>query len=111
VTIDPPGSRDLDQAVAIETLPDGWRVFYAIADVAAWVDPGGAIDRTARERTQTYYSPDVRTPLHPPVLGEGAASLLPDGARPAALWTIDVDATGHDRHRRAASHWSAAAPS
>jgi exoribonuclease R len=94
VTIDPPGSRDLDQAVAIETLPDGWRVFYAIADVAAWVDPGGAIDRTARERTQTYYSPDVRTPLHAPVLGEGAASLLPDGARPAALWTIDVDATG-----------------
>ena len=36
----------------------------------------------------------MRTPLHPPVLGEGAASLLPDGPRPAALWTIDVDAAG-----------------
>ncbi|MCU1369881.1 MAG: Ribonuclease [Ilumatobacteraceae bacterium] len=94
VTIDPPGSRDLDQAVAIEPLGEGWRVSYAIADVAAWVDAGGAIDRTARERTQTYYAPDVRTPLHPPVLGEGAASLLPDGPRPAALWTIDVDAAG-----------------
>ncbi|WP_421119912.1 RNB domain-containing ribonuclease [Aquihabitans daechungensis] len=94
MTIDPPGSRDLDQAVAIETLADGWRVSYAIADVAAWVDPGGAVDRAARERTQTYYSPDVRTPLHPPALGEDAASLLPDGPRPAALWTIDVDASG-----------------
>jgi exoribonuclease R len=94
VTIDPPGSRDLDQAVAIEAVGDGWRVSYAIADVAAWVDPGGAIDAAARLRTQTYYSPDVRIPLHPPALGEAAASLLPDGPRPAALWTIDVDAAG-----------------
>ncbi|HWJ96626.1 MAG TPA: RNB domain-containing ribonuclease [Acidimicrobiales bacterium] len=94
VTIDPPGSRDLDQAVAIETTDDGWQVSYAIADVAAWVDPGGAVDQAARERTQTYYAPDARMPLHPPVLGEGAASLLPDGPRPAALWTIGVDRGG-----------------
>ncbi|MGN6693336.1 MAG: RNB domain-containing ribonuclease [Aquihabitans sp.] len=94
VTIDPPGSRDLDQAVAIDTTDHGWRVSYAIADVAAWVDAGGAVDEAARARTQTYYAPDLRTPLHPPVLGEGAASLLPDGPRPAALWTIDVDRHG-----------------
>ena len=94
VTIDPPGSRDLDQAVGIEVLGDGWRVRYAIADVGAWVSPGGTVDRSARSRTQTFYAPDVRIPLHPPVLGEEAASLLPDGARPAALWTIDVAADG-----------------
>lgn len=95
VTIDPPGSTDLDQAVAIEDRTDGgWRVHYAIADVAAWVDPGGPVDAEAHRRTQTYYAPDLRTPLHPPVLSEAAASLLPDGARPAALWTIDVDPDG-----------------
>ncbi len=95
VTIDPPGSRDLDQALAIEERGDGgWRVRYAIADVAAWVRPGGAVDVEARARTQTYYAPDTRTPLHPGVLGEEAASLLPDGPRPAALWTIDVDPDG-----------------
>jgi exoribonuclease R len=94
VTIDPPGSTDLDQALAVEPLGDGWRVRYAIADVAAWVEPGGALDASARARTQTYYAPDRRTPLHPEVLGEAAASLLPDGPRPAALWTIDVDASG-----------------
>ena len=94
VTIDPPGSRDLDQAIGIETTGDGWRVSYAIADVGAWVEPGGAVDAAAIDRTQTYYAPDTRTPLHPPVLGEGAASLLPDGPRPAALWTIDVDRDG-----------------
>lgn len=94
VTIDPAGSMDLDQALAIETVGDGWRVRYAIADVAAWVAPDGAIDAEARRRTQTYYAPDRRSPLHPPTLGEGAASLLPDGDRPAVLWTIEVDAEG-----------------
>lgn len=94
VTIDPPGSMDLDQAVAIETTATGWRVSYAIADVAAWVDPDGALDAATRDRTQTYYAPDGRNPLHPTVLGESAASLLPDGPRPAALWTIDVDHAG-----------------
>src|SRR5215203_5803364 len=48
VTIDPPGSRDLDQAVHIERLGDGHRVHYAIADVGAWVAPGGALDHETR---------------------------------------------------------------
>ncbi|MCB0978737.1 MAG: RNB domain-containing ribonuclease [Acidimicrobiales bacterium] len=94
VTIDPEGSRDLDQAVSISATGDGWRVHYAIADVAAWVSPSGPVDVEARNRTQTFYAPDRRISLHPPVLGEGAASLLPDGPRPAALWTIDVAADG-----------------
>ena len=42
----------------------------------------------------TVYAPDGRTPLHPPVLSEGAASLLPGGDRPALLWTIDLGADG-----------------
>ncbi len=67
---------------------------YAIADVAAWVRPGGAIDREARQRVETLYAPDGRTPLHPPRLSEGAASLLPDQVAPALLWTIDLDADG-----------------
>lgn len=95
VTIDPPGSKDLDQAVAIERRSgDGWRVFYAIADVAAFVADGDPVDVEARRRTQTFYSPDQSNPLHPGVLGAGAASLLPDGERPAVLWTIDVDGDG-----------------
>ena len=94
VTIDPPGSKDLDQAVHIERLGDGHRVHYAIADVAAWVTPGGAIDREAHARGVTVYAPDERTPLHPPVLCEGGASLLPGQWCPAILWTLDLDAVG-----------------
>src|SRR5215208_5836254 len=48
VTIDPPESRDLDQAVHIERSGDGHRVRYAIADVGAFVAPGASIDREAQ---------------------------------------------------------------
>ena len=94
VTIDPPGSRDLDQALHIGRRGDGFRVSYAIADVAALVAPGGAVDREARLRGVTVYMPDHRSPLHPDAIGEGAGSLLPDADRAALLWTIDVDARG-----------------
>ncbi|HEY0506754.1 MAG TPA: RNB domain-containing ribonuclease, partial [Blastococcus sp.] len=76
VTLDPVGSQDLDQAVHLAARGDGYRVSYAIADVGAVVDPGGPLDAEARRRGQTLYSPDRRIPLHPPVLSEGAASLL-----------------------------------
>ena len=95
VTIDPPGSRDLDQAYTAERRGTGFRVFYAIADVAAFVRPGGALDAETRRRGVTLYSPDVRTPLHPDHLGEGAASLLPGVDRPALLWRFDLDADAH----------------
>ncbi|GIH76883.1 RNB domain-containing ribonuclease [Planobispora longispora] len=94
ITIDPPGSMDLDQAMHLEERPGGYRVWYAIADVAAFVRPDGAIDREARLRGETVYLPDGRVPLHPPVLSEGAASLLPGLTRPAALWCVDLDAEG-----------------
>ena len=94
VTLDPVGSRDLDQAVHLARRGDGYRVSYAIADVGAFVALGSRLDAEARRRGQTLYSPDRRTPLHPPVLSEGAASLLADQLRPAVLWTIDVDADG-----------------
>ena len=94
VTIDPPGSLDLDQAMHLERAGRGYRVHYAIADVAAFVAPGGALDAETRRRGQTLYSPDIRTPLHPDVMGEGTASLLPDVDRPAVLWTIELDESG-----------------
>jgi exoribonuclease R len=94
VTIDPPGSRDLDQALHLARTSAGYRVSYAIADVAAFVAPGGALDREVFARGVTLYAPDTRVPLHPPVLGEDAASLLPDVVRPALLWELDLDADG-----------------
>ena len=117
VTIDPPGSMDLDQAVLLERLPTHadhadqagtaareagdapepaatYRVHYAIASLATFVTPGGALDTELRSRGETIYAPDAATPLHPEVLSHGAASLLQDAERPACLWTIDLDERG-----------------
>lgn len=94
VTIDPPGATDLDQAVHISRRDGGFLVRYAIADVAAFVDPGGVIDAEVHRRGVTLYAPDRRTPLHPPVLSEGAASLLADQTRPALVWELALDEDG-----------------
>lgn len=94
VTIDPPGAKDLDQAMAVERRGTGFRVHYAIADLGAFVVPDGALDREVRGRGQTIYLPDGNVPLHPRVLSEGVASLLPGQVTPAALWTLDCDADG-----------------
>ena len=89
-------SMDLDQAFHIERDGDEYRVRYAIADVAAFVEPGGPMDVEAHERGETLYAPDENVRLYPTVLSEGAASLLPDETRPAVIWTMDVDATGEE---------------
>lgn len=117
VTIDPAGSMDLDQAVNIQDAggagggadpagaaggagadpADGaarWRVRYAIADVAAFVDPAGALMAESLQRGQTMYLPDEPTRLHPAELSEGSASLLPDQTRPAVVWDILLRADG-----------------
>lgn len=107
VTIDPAGSMDLDQAVNIQDAPDAagagaddteatarWRVLYAIADVAAFVDPAGPLMAESLQRGQTMYLPDEPTRLHPAELSEGSASLLPDQTRPAVVWDILLRADG-----------------
>lgn len=94
VTIDPVGSMDLDQAVFIEDTEGGFRVLYAIADVAAFVESGSALEEESLRRGQTIYLPDEPVRLHPPALSEGDASLLPDVDRPAVLWSFELDAAG-----------------
>jgi exoribonuclease R len=99
VTIDPPGAKDLDQALLLTRRDHGgYRLDYAIADVGHFVRPGGALDAESRRRGQTLYLPDALVPLHPPLLSEDAASLLPGEVRPAVLWTIDCDSHGLTEH-------------
>lgn len=94
VTVDPPGAKDLDQALHLSRDGDGFLVQYAIADPASFITPGGALDTEVHGRGMTFYGPDGRIGLHPDVLAEGAASLLPDRDRPACLWRIRLDAGG-----------------
>ncbi|UUU21603.1 RNB domain-containing ribonuclease [Streptomyces sp. DSM 40750] len=92
----PLDSTDLDQAMHLSRRPGngGYRVRYAVADIAAFVTPGTALDAETHRRVTTLYFPDGKVPLHPACLSEGAAGLLPDHTCPAVLWTLDLDADG-----------------
>ena len=93
VTIDPPGSRDLDQALHFErTEGGGMRLRYAIADVGAFVDRGGVVEAEAWLRGLTFYAPDEKEPLYPAVLSQDAASLLAGQDRPSIVFTLELDA-------------------
>ncbi len=94
VTLDPARSTDLDQAFAIEAAGSDLLLHYAIADVAWFVDDGDLLDQEAWKRGETTYLPDGKAGLYPPVLAEGAASLLPDGPRPAIIFTTRVAPDG-----------------
>src|SRR5204862_1437667 len=59
VTIDPDDARDFDDAINVEKLANGgWQLGVHIADVAAYVQPGSALDREARRRGNSVYLPD-----------------------------------------------------
>jgi len=97
VTLDPASSTDLDQAFAIERAGADLVLHYAIADVAWFVADGDPLDAEAWRRGTTTYLPDGKAGLYPPALAERAASLLPDGPRPALVLTVRVDPEGGAR--------------
>ncbi len=98
ITLDPASSTDLDQAFAIEASGTAsgsdLLLHYAIADVAWFVRDGDPLDVEAWKRGTTCYLPDGKAAQYPKVLSENAASLLPDGSRPAVIFTVRIAADG-----------------
>ncbi|KAK3609928.1 hypothetical protein CHS0354_036697 [Potamilus streckersoni] len=81
-TIDPQGSKDLDDALSVERMESGFRVGVHIADVTAYVHKGDPVDMEAQQRTTTFYS-GVSRPHHmmPEPFSENLCSLLPGKCR------------------------------
>jgi ribonuclease R len=78
VTIDPDDARDFDDAINVEQSPGGgWHLGVHIADVAAYVKPGAALDREAYKRGNSVYLPDRVIPMLPERLSNGVCSLNP----------------------------------
>ncbi len=105
ITIDPADARDHDDAV--HAAPDadprnagGWVVWVAIADVAAYVRPGSALDRMARERGNSVYFPDRVEPMLPERLSAGLCSLVPGEARACLAVRMIFDRDGVKRSHR-----------
>lgn len=94
VTIDNPGSRDLDQALHVEAEGEGWVIRYALADASYYVRPGSALWRRSLERGASYYFPDRALPMLPEALSEGLISLNPGVERRALCFVMRVTAEG-----------------
>ena len=97
-----PRRTDLDQAFLIEMDGDDIVLPYAIADVAWFVDAGDPIDTRRGSGASTLYLPDGGPACTRRCLSEGAASLLPDGRRPAIVFHVRVDPTAVEARRRRA---------
>src|SRR5438874_4031635 len=101
VTIDPDDARDFDDAINVEKLPNGgWQLGVHIADVAAYVEPGSALDREARRRGNSVYLPDRVIPMLPERLSNGVCSLKPHVDRLTRSVFIDFTRAGKIKHAR-----------
>ncbi|MFL6504638.1 MAG: ribonuclease R [Candidatus Udaeobacter sp.] len=95
VTIDPDDARDFDDAINVEKLGNGgWQLGVHIADVAAYVEPGSALDREARLRGNSVYLPDRVIPMLPERLSNGVCSLKPKVDRLTHSVFIQFDKRG-----------------
>lgn len=99
VTIDDADARDFDDAVWAEAdrdpnNPGGWHLRVAIADVAWYVRPGDALDRTAYERGNSVYFPDRVVPMLPEELSNELCSLKPGENRPCMFVEMWIDGEG-----------------
>jgi ribonuclease R len=94
VTIDPDDARDFDDAIQVEKTTNGWRLGVHIADVAAYVETGSALDREARRRGNSVYLPDRVIPMLPERLSNGVCSLNPGVNRLTHSVFIHFDKNG-----------------
>ena len=105
VTIDPSDARDHDDAVWAEPDPNpanrgGWVVIVAIADVAAYVRPGNALDKEARKRGNSVYFPDRVVPMLPERISNELCSLTENDPRACLAVRMIFDKDGRKLSHR-----------
>lgn len=110
ITIDPSDAKDHDDAVWAAPDDDpankgGWVVIVAIADVAAYVQGGSALDRGARKRGVSVYLPDRVVPMLPERLSNDLCSLREGENRPCLAVRMVFDRNGNKRAHRFLRGW------
>src|SRR5207249_4585055 len=91
---------DFDDAIQVEKTTSSWRLGVHIADVAAYVEPGSALDREARRRGNSVYLPDRVIPMLPERLSNGVCSLNPGVDRLTHSVFVQFDKHGEVKSTR-----------
>jgi len=111
-SIDPPGCKDIDDALHARALGDGlFEVGVHIADVAYFVPPGTPLDEEARDRCTSTYLVERRLDMLPGLLTETLCSVRggEDKFVFSVVWVVDADARVRDvRFHRSVVHSRAA---
>ncbi|MGI9094227.1 MAG: RNB domain-containing ribonuclease [Thermoleophilaceae bacterium] len=89
-TIDPDDAKDFDDAISAERHDGFVRLWVHIADVSAFVRPGGAVDGEAERRATSVYVPGAVEPMLPEALSNRACSLRPGEDKLAVTVEIDI---------------------
>ncbi len=100
VTIDGRNARDFDDAVFVEQIGMGFKLYVAIADVTHYIKVGSALDLEARERGNSYYFPTSVEPMFPPKLSNYICSLNPGEDRLAMVVEMDFNKQGDMKRSR-----------
>ncbi|WP_449245537.1 ribonuclease catalytic domain-containing protein [Desulfobacca acetoxidans] len=93
-TIDGERTRDFDDALSLEKIPEGWRLGVHITDVSTYIPLGTPLDQAALERGTSLYLPDRRIPMLPEALSENTLSLLAQHPRRAVSFLVNLTAEG-----------------
>lgn len=93
-TIDPADARDHDDAVSVEKIPTGWRVYVHIADVSFYVEEGGVLDGLAYERGFSTYLTSTFLPMLPYTLTKDVCSLREGSDKLTMTAVMEYDAEG-----------------
>ena len=91
LTIDGQGTLDYDDALSIEAIDNGFRLWIHITDVGHFVKKGDVLDEESLSRASSIYMPDTRIPMLPPVLAEDLCSLKKGEKRHAISIMADLD--------------------
>ena len=97
VTIDGDDAKDFDDAISVERLADGYRVWVHIADVTHFVEPGSALDRQAAFRGNSVYLPGTVAPMLPQGLSDDVCSLKPNVERATVTVEMEVSEDGQGK--------------